>query len=44
VAEEGERDVQMLARDDAIASQLACLPLGKRVERGVGEPQCAEEP
>jgi hypothetical protein len=44
VAEEGERDVQIAARHDATVPELASLPLAQRVERGVGEPQRAEEP
>ena len=44
VAEEGERDVQVGARDDAAVAQLAGLPQAQRVEDVLGEPQRAEEP
>lgn len=37
VAEEGERDVQVLARDDSeLAGQVRVLPRLERVERGLG--------
>lgn len=44
VPEERERDVQVLARDDAPLPELPGLPLGQRVEHGIGQPQRAEEP
>jgi hypothetical protein len=44
VAEEGEREVQVVAWDDASAAQLGGLPVRQCVERGVGQPQRAEEP
>jgi hypothetical protein len=44
VAEEGERDVQVLARDEAAVAQLARLPCGEQIEGRVGEPQRTEEP
>ena len=45
VAEERERDVEMLARDDTdVGGEVLPLPGGERVERRVGQPQRAEEP
>ena len=44
VAQEGEREVQVLTRDDPAVTQVALLPPGQRVERSRGKPQRAEEP
>ena len=44
VAQEREREMQVLARDDPAVAQLAGLPGRQRVERRFSEPQRAEEP
>ena len=44
VAEECEREVQVLARHRAAPRDVGALPLRQRGERGSREPQRAEEP
>ena len=44
VAEEGERDMQVLAPDDADVGQLAALPALDPVEDLIGQAKRKEEP
>ena len=42
-AEEGERDVEMLARDDSPAAKVFGLPTAEGVQHGIREPKGTEE-
>ena len=44
VPEEGQRDVQVVPSDGPALPDVVGLPVRQRVERGIGEPQGAEEP
>src|SRR5439155_3144271 len=44
VAQEGERDVRMLVRDEAAVGQAAALPAGENLGDVAGKAETAEEP